>query len=141
MASTVDPSPLLNAGRPVLRRRAALALACLAAAALAFLAGDPAPRLAADAETARLLRGMALIKAVFVLAGFALLWWRLKSPVATPVLAGYVALLALMAGAAVLVWQLSFLAFTSLVFHAALIGLVLLAWRDDGLDKGVLAGR
>jgi hypothetical protein len=31
----------------------------------------------------------------------------------------------------VLIWQLTLLAFAAVVFHAALIGLLLVAWRDD----------
>ncbi len=141
MASVVD-RPEVALVTPIAlatRRRLLLVLACGLAAAAAWVIGDPAPRLAADPETAWLLRAMALLKATFVLATVALAGWRFGMPIGSRLAFGYGAVAAVMTGAAAMVWQLSFLALTSFAFHAALIALLLVAWRDGGIAKGPLA--
>jgi len=55
---------------------------CLSTAALAAYVGRPAAYLEADPGLAHLLRGMALIKALMVSGAVALVWWRLRLPIA-----------------------------------------------------------
>lgn len=111
-------------------RRGALVIACAVAAAATFMAGDPAPRLAADPDLARLLRGMAALKALIALAAAGLVWWRLARPVApAPAAMAIAAVATLFAGAAA-IFQLSFILPVAVAFHAALAALGVLALRD-----------
>lgn len=102
----------------------------LAAVALGLGFGDPAPLLDRDASLAHLLRGMAAIKAVLVVAAAAVVAWRLRWPAAPAVAIAYGVGVCAMAAATALIWQLSFIAGAALLFHVAEIGLLLLAWRD-----------
>jgi hypothetical protein len=113
--------------------RGRLVAAVVAAAALGWLVGDPAARAAGDPELARLLRGMAIVKAMLVAGALRLLWWRFGYAVGPARAWGYVGAVALMATATALAWQLSYLFVLSLAFHAALLTLGLLALRDDRL--------
>ncbi len=132
MASIIDRTHRVP-GVALGGRRAGILLACVAAATAAWVVGDPVPRLAADAETARLLRGMAMVKAAFLVPALWLVLWRAGADVGAGILLGYTACVTVMSAAAVLVWQLSFLGVTSLAFHASLIALLVLAWRDKGI--------
>lgn len=102
------------------------ALALTVAAAL----GDPRPMLAADPDLARLLRGMALIKGVLVLAAVGVLWWRFRQPLAAGHGTAYLVGAWLAAGATMLIWQLSLIVPAALAFHAGELLLLLTAWRD-----------
>lgn len=102
------------------------ALALVAAAAL----GDPQLMIAADPDLARLLRGMALVKSVLVLAAVGVLWWRLRQPLAAGHGLAYLVGAWLAAGATMLIWQLSFIVPAALAFHAGELLLLLTAWRD-----------
>lgn len=111
---------------------------CLASVVLAAWAGEPARYLRADPELAFLLRGMAAIKAVIVLAALGVLSWRFGHTVSQRMAAGYLMGAWLTAGATVLVWQLSFIPLAALVFHAGEFTLLFVAWRDHQ-DKTSLA--
>lgn len=137
MASIVDRPARVAVGTAFARRALILA-ACAAAGLGAWVLGDSAPRLQADSETAQLLRSMALIKALFLLPALALVLWRVEGDIAPGLLLGYGACVTVMTAASVAVFQLSFLGLTSLAFHACLIALLVLAWRDDGVAKGPL---
>jgi hypothetical protein len=102
------------------------ALALVVAAAL----GDPRPVIAADPDLARLLRGMALIKSVLVLAAVGVLCWRLRQPLAAGHGLAYLVGAWIAAGATMLIWQLSFIVPAALAFHADELLLLLTAWRD-----------
>jgi hypothetical protein len=110
--------------------RALLCAGCLAAVAAAAWLGQPAATLQADPELARLLRGMALIKAALVLAAVALLLWRFGRPLRRPAAIAYLAGAWLAAGASMLVWQLSFIPLAAPVFHAGELTLLVTAWRE-----------
>ncbi len=127
--------------RAPLAWRTALLVAVACAVALAFAVGDPSTRLRADPELARLLRGMAMIKCLLVAAAVAAIWWRFARPVAVPVATGYVVAAALIAGATMAIWQLSFIVAAAGVFHLAALMAMLLAWRDDGVRDRLLARR
>ncbi len=113
--------------------RARLVLAAVVGAAAGYLVGDPSGHAAGDPELARLLQGMALIKAMLVAGVVRLLWWRLARPVAPATAWGYVAVVGSMALATLLAWQMSYFLLLSVAFHGALLGLGVLALRDDGV--------
>ena len=112
--------------------RALLLAGCVASAAAAGWLADPAPVLQADPELARLLRGMALIKAAFMLAAVGVLLWRFGRPM-TPTTAGaYLAGTWMVCGASLLIWYLSAIPFAALLFHSGALLLLVAAWRDRG---------
>lgn len=100
-------------------------LAALSALLLGILLGDPRPHLALASDTAGLIRGFALIKGVFTLAVLALLSWRFCMPLNKARAVSYLLGVAGMAGAAAMVWQLSYLGVISLLFFG---GLLLIVW-------------
>ncbi len=112
------------------RLRTALLGLCAFAIAGAALLGDPVPLLRADPELATLLRGMAALKAVMVIAALAVLWWRFGWPVPPRTTAVYLVAAALLAGATTLVWQLSALLAASAVLHAAALTMLITASRE-----------
>ncbi len=110
--------------------RAGLVGSCLAAALLGMLSGDPAAYLQANPDLARLLRGMALIKAALVLAAIAVIWWRYSRPLSHGLSSLYLVGATAMVLAAVMVWQLSHLAGASILFHAGIFLLLGCAYLD-----------
>lgn len=110
--------------------RVLLLAGCLVSVAAAASLGEPAALLQADAELGRLLRGMALIKAVIALAAVGLLLWRLGQPLSRPMAIAYLVGAWLVAGATMLVWQLSFVPLAALTFHVGEFTLLIAAWRD-----------
>ncbi len=118
--------------------RAALLAGCAAAVGLAGRAGDPAAYLLADPALARLLRAMALIKGMLALAAAVAAWWRFGWRAGTAASTVYLAATWALAGAAMLIWQLTLIPLAAVLFHAALVGLLLAAWRDD---RGTLSAR
>lgn len=112
------------------RRRIVLALAVLAAVALAAWLGEPRPSILADPDLTFLLRGMALIKAAIAAAVMALVYWQADHVTSQGRFIAYVIATAVLAGTAALVWQLAVLQATSIVFHATLLTLGVLALGD-----------
>lgn len=123
------------------RRRLMLFAACALAVGAAAAIGDPGHALQADADLALLLRGMACIKALIVLAALAVLAWRFGQPIGTPLALAYTVAAALAAGAAMLVWQLSWIGMAAGAFHVGELALLLLAWRDGGVRRRLSFGR
>lgn len=105
------------------------------------LFGNPAEYLARDADLGRLLRGMALIKGLFVVLALGALSWRFKSPIGLPLALAYSAAVSLSAGASMLIWQLSAIGSAAVLFHTGEIALLLLAWRDRRDTRASAAGR
>jgi hypothetical protein len=122
-------------------RRTVLLLSMLLATAAAALLGQPRAALLADPELAFVLRGMGMIKAMIALGIAALVWWRAGSAIGTRRFLAYCAACALLAAATVLVLKLAVLVATSVVFHATLLTLGLLALGDGGLARGALRRR
>lgn len=119
------------------RRRTLLASVVLVAVALAVFLGQPRPALLADPELAVVLRGMGMIKAAIAIAALTLVWWRAGgADVSGRRFLAYVACCALLAVSSVLVLKLAILLPTSVVFHATLLTLGLLALGDGGLGLG-----
>ena len=110
--------------------RGGLIGSCLAAVLLGSLSGDPATLLSTDPDLARLLRGMALIKGVLALATLAIIWWRYSRPLSNGLSTVYLVGVTSMVFAAVTVWQLSHLAFASILFHAGIFMLLGAAYLD-----------
>lgn len=110
--------------------RGGLILGCGAAIGVAAWAGDPIGFLLADPALARLLRGMALIKAVIALAAVGIVFMRLAWPVSRTAAAGYLAGCWALAGSSALIWQLSYIVPAALLFHAAALSLLLVGWRE-----------
>ena len=112
--------------------RALLLAGCVASAAAVGWLADPAAVLQADPELARLLRGMALIKAAVVLAAIGVLLWRFGGPTTPRTASAYLAGAWMLCGASLLIWQLSAIAFAALLFHTGVLLLLVAAWRDRG---------
>lgn len=93
--------------------------------------GSPAGYLEADPALARLLRGMALVKAAAVVAGLAAVYWRLGWPIQRWRSSTYLVTAWILTGSTMLIWQLSWIPAAAVLFHTALIGLLMTAWRDD----------
>ena len=118
-----------RASSPALLRLLLIAGGLAAVAAVAWL-GQPAAQLRADPELAHLLRGMAALKAAIVLAAFGVLHWRFGRPIAQRTALAYLGAAWLMAGASMLVWQLTLIPVAAVAFHVGEFTLLLAAWRD-----------
>jgi hypothetical protein len=112
------------------RLRLLLIGGALLAAAAAYLVGEPTAYLQADPKLGVLLRGMAVIKAMFSLAAMAALWWRFGRPIAPATAVVYLVATWMTAGASVLVWQLWHIGLGAATFHAGELTLLLVAWRE-----------
>jgi len=110
--------------------RRVLAAGCCVTVAAAALHGDPAAYLSADPALGRLLRGMALIKALIAAVAVGALMWRFGRPIPRLRAGVYLAGAWFMAGAAMLVWQLSHIALAAISFHAGELTLLFIAWRE-----------
>lgn len=116
----------------ILTLGSALVLGSIAAGTIALWFGNPAAYLAADPELARLLRGMALIKAGLVVGAMALLLWRLRRPVTARTACVYLLGTWWMAGASMLIWQLTLIPLAAITFHVGELSMLVAAWRDHG---------
>ena len=135
-------SLLLSASLPSLRAkrdrrtwsptalRVLLLVGCLASVAAAAWLGQPEGYLRADYELAVLLRGMAGIKACIAIAAVSVMFWRLGYAVPAPIATTYLISTWLMGGAAMLVWQLSFIPLAAVVFHVGEFAVLFAAWHD-----------
>lgn len=133
----------LSSERPAIRIPAAVAVhahsaalrtlllaACFVAISCATWLGNPEPTLQADAELARLLRGMALIKASIALAVIGVLTWRFGRPISRTMAAIYIGSTAVVAGSSTLIWQLTHIPVAAVAFHIGELALLVAAWRD-----------
>ncbi|MEO8037407.1 MAG: hypothetical protein ABI794_01485 [Betaproteobacteria bacterium] len=124
-------APLAAPAKPLLLRGLLLA-GCAIAAMIAATHGHPDALLRSDPELARLLRGIALVKVALLAATLALVAWRFRWPVKLPFAASYVVASAMMAGATALIWQLTRIPVAAVVYHAALLSMLVTMLRDDG---------
>jgi cytochrome b subunit of formate dehydrogenase len=115
--------------------RLGLVAVTAAAGALGFFATGSQMEAAAihraGPELVRLLRGMALIKALMTSGAFAAVYWRLQFPAAPLRIGAYIAACAAMAAGPFLVWDMVHIVAGAALLHAGLIGAVLLGWRDE----------
>jgi hypothetical protein len=144
--STDTPSAAATgAWRPQLAttsgRRAVLAAAIVIGITAAALLGRPNPAILAEPDLAAVLRLMGAIK-LAIAAGVAALVWSRAAGATTPGrYTAYVAATALLATTGTLVVKLAVVLLTSVVFHATLLSLGLLALGDTRLAKGALKRR
>jgi hypothetical protein len=127
--STARGGAPARAGRAALWRTALIA-SCALSIGLGASMGHPAAYLQADPALAHLLRAMALIKGLLVVGAVGAALWRYGWPIAAPVAIGYAACVAVLAGSTMLIWQLTLIPLAALMFHAALIGMLYLGWRE-----------
>jgi len=125
------PALSAPAGRRALLR-AGLVVGGLAAALAATWLGGSASHANADPALARLLRGMAALKAATVLGVVAGLLWRFGWPIAPRLAAAYVLGACMLTAASVLVWRLAELGAAAVLFHAGLVLLAVAGLRDVG---------
>lgn len=131
-----DTNPARRATQPLLLR--ALLLVGMAAAVGAVMTfSSPSVTALADPGLARLLRGMALIKAVITLGAAAAVLWRLGRSASAGVMAVYMGSVWVMTSANTLIWQFNSILWAAASFHAALIVLLLTAWREDRAVLGL----
>ncbi len=116
-------------------RRSNLIGAVLAAGICGYLATGNAAEAqaiqAAGPELTRLLRGMALIKALMAAIMAAAVFWRLQFPIPPVRLAAYITACAAMAAGPFLVWDMAHIIGGAVLLHAGLLAAVLLGWRDE----------
>ena len=118
--------------------RLLLLLLVLAGGAAGFLATGPEAVSAATANAGRelthLLRAMAAMKTGFAIAGAAVTYWRLGSPVGRVRFVVYaVAVASMMAGPG-LIWGMAQVKLGALLLHGGLLATILLLWRDPALS-------
>ena len=114
-----------------LRLRLAFLGACALAAAAAILYAGTGGIQSVDPDLAKLLKGMAIIKTVILLAAGAAIWWRLGSPIRRAFAAGYIIFGAAGIAGAALVWNMAGLGLAPFLFDGGLLGFLILALRDD----------
>ena len=110
--------------------RGALLSGCALAIGIAAWLGHPAAYLHADPALGRLLRGMALIKGLIALAVVCAVFWRLSWPVSKTTGATYLLASWLLAGSTMLVWQLTYILPSALLFDVAALSVLLMSWRE-----------
>ena len=115
---------------PFSLRMAFLGACAFAAAAATYFAGADSVQ-SADPDLARLLKGMAIIKTVILLAVGAAIWWRLGSAIRPSFAAGYIIFGAMGIAGAALVWSMAGLEFAPFLFDGGLLGFLIVALRDD----------
>lgn len=120
--ASVSPHP--NATRSMLIALTALAIA-------AALAWSPTAPSGMDADLARLLRFMAVLKGGFATVAVAAAWWRLARPAAGWRQVVYVAGPALMAGGATALGLLAAPWLATVGLHAGMLALLAAALTDD----------
>ncbi len=128
------PATPIAAGRQpaVLRAllRTLLIVACAVSIGAAAWYGDPSGYLRTDAALSRLLRGMAAIKGGIAVAAIGAVLWRFGLPLSKGVAIGYLLGCCALAGATMLIWQLTLIPFAALLFHGAALGMLVMGWRD-----------
>jgi hypothetical protein len=124
-------------------------LAIIAAALIAGLAatGTQATHLAIlhdGAALTRLMRFMAALKAVMVMAASAAVLWRLGAAISLPGFAAYALTGASMAAGPGLIWGMAHIGLGALLLHGGLLATILLVWFDPAVSArlaGLVATR
>lgn len=135
------PTPTLRcagrASRPT-TLRASLLVGIMVAIACAAAIGHPESLVRADAELARLLRGMALIKGFIALAAVAAILWRFGWSASRGATVAYTTGAWLIAGGSMLIWQLTYIPAAAIAFHVGAFAIVFAACRDDVVRQRAL---
>jgi hypothetical protein len=123
--------------------RGLLAVVVLAAALTGFLGTAPDMTgqaiAAAGDDLTRLLRAMAMLKALMAAGAAAAIFWRLGAPVTPPWLAAYIAAAAAMAAGPGVIWGMAHVGLGALLLHGGLLAAVLLLWRDPAVSARLSA--
>lgn len=130
LVAAIGPSTETTPAHRILSLRAALLLGSAAIAVAAVLIGDPAVLKRADPELATLLRAMALIKGSVVVSALGVLAWRFRWPTSAGMASSYLMGAWAITGAAVSIWQRSYIALAALAFHGGCLTLLFTALRD-----------
>ncbi len=152
MTDFAHPTSPVAAARPTVhaparRRVPPFAPVCVLTVIGAALAGlvlgrwSAAAGAAWDPQLVALLRFMAAIKFAGVIAASALVLWRARTPFPNRAAFASVAALASMALAPGLIGSLAHIALAAALFHAGLLTLLVLAWRDDRMPARAAANR
>jgi hypothetical protein len=118
------------AALPAPSRRLMLLLAVAGAGGASAAIGAAVAPVPADADLVLLIRFMAVVKAMMVLAAAGLVWWRLGSDIGSGLAAGYIAAVTLMAISPGVVWSMTSPTLASALFHSGLLFGLALAARD-----------
>lgn len=121
--------------------RAVLFVVCVAAALAGLAVGRPDGLLQSDPELARLLRGMALIKAGILVAALGLLSWRFHWRTSRRLVVVYNGAAEAMSFAAGLIWQLTSILVAAGLFHLGLVVLLVAMLRDNTGRGGITRRR
>jgi hypothetical protein len=125
------------------KARTVLAVAIVAALAAGALATGPdavsRAVAAAGPDLTRLLRAMALLKAVMAAGAVAAMVWRLGSAATLPWLAGYAAAAAAMAAGPAVIWGMAHVGVGAALLHGGLLASVLLLWCDPAVGARLSA--
>jgi hypothetical protein len=124
-------------------------LAIIAAALVAGFAatGTQATQLAIlhdGPALTRLMRFMAALKAVMVMAASAAVLWRLGAAISLPRFAAYAVTCASMAAGPGLIWGMAHIGLGALLLHGGLFATLLLIWFDPAVSArlaGIIATR
>ena len=148
MTSIVDAAPRARPASPQARQaasavsRAALLLVIGVAAIAGLVTGAAQGSQAAsyaDPDLARLLRAMAVLKALIASGAVAAVLWRLGSAVTLPWFAAYALAAAAMAAGPGLIWSMTHLGAGALLLHGGLLACALLLWRDPEIGRRLAA--
>jgi hypothetical protein len=93
----------------------------------------------AGADLTRLLRAMALLKAVMAVAATAAILWRLGVAATPTWLSAYAIACAAMAAGPGLIWDMSHVSLGALLLHGGLVAALLLLWRDPAVGMRLSA--
>ena len=93
----------------------------------------------AGADFARLLRAMAMIKAVLALGAITAVFWRLGTAISLPWFGAYAAACTAMAAGPGLIWAMAHVGLGAVLLHGGLLVACLLLWRDPVVSARLAA--
>ncbi len=93
----------------------------------------------ADGDLTRLLRAMAVLKAVMAAGATAAVFWRLGAAAPWPWLAAYLATCAAMVAGPGVIWGMAHVGLGALLLHGGLLAAILLLWRDPAVGARLSA--
>jgi hypothetical protein len=132
---------------PTLLRAGMLAIIAAALVAGFAATGTQATQLAIlhdGPALTRLMRFMAALKAVMVMAASAAVLWRLGAAISLPRFAAYAVTCASMAAGPGLIWGMAHIGLGALLLHGGLFATLLLIWFDPAVSArlaGIIATR
>jgi len=128
-------APTAARAHAVASPRQMLWIAVVSAVAIGWTASRGGFSAVADADLARLLRAMVVIKAVLAAGALWLVDWRLKAPAPAAVALAYGTATVLIAASPAVMWHLAHLIVGAALFHAGVGVLLLAGWRDGRVSR------